>query len=110
MPYRRTETYTTTGTKGSWNVDPSIASFSLNVAATILSGTATFKMQYTLDPLDSPTAVDADASWFDFPNIGTGTAVSAQEALNTPVARIRVIIAAIAGSLKVEAIQGLSTN
>lgn len=110
MPYRRTEAYTTIGTKASWNVDPSIAPFALNVACTLLTGTVSYKMQFTLDPLDSPTAVDSDASWFDFPEIPAATAASAQAALSVPVARIRVIIAAIAGSLKVEAIQGLSTN
>lgn len=110
MPYRRTETYTTTGTKPSWNVDPSIAPFDLNVACSILSGTAAYKMQYTLNPLDGPTEADTDATWFDFPDIPAGTAVSAQAGVNTPVARIRVVISAIAGSLKVEALQGLSTN
>lgn len=109
MPYRRTETYTTTGTKGSWNLDPSIAPFNANIAVT-LTGTASYKLQYTLDPLDSPTAVDSDAAWFDSTDIPAATAASGGASFITPVARVRLIIASISGSLKMEAIQGLSTN
>lgn len=109
MPYRRTETYTTTGTKGSWNLDPSIAPFNANIAVTLV-GTASYKIQYTLDPLDSPTAIDSDASWIDSPDIPAATATSAQTSFITPVARVRIVIASISGSLKMEAIQGLSTN
>lgn len=109
MPYRRTETYTTIGTKGSWNLDPSIAPFNANVAVTLI-GTASYKLQYSLDPLDSPTAVDSDASWFDSNDIPAATITSALAAFITPCARIRLVIASISGSLKMEAIQGLSTN
>lgn len=109
MPYRRTETYTTTGTKGSWNADPSIAPFNANIAVT-LTGTASYKLQYTLDTLDSPTAIDSDASWFDSPDIAAGTATSSNSSFITPVARVRLVIASISGSLKMEMIQGLSTN
>lgn len=109
MPYRRTETYTTTGTKGSWNADPSIAPFNAAINCTI-TGTCTYKLQYTLDPLDSPTAIDSDAVWIDSNDIPAATATSATASFITPVARVRVIISAISGSLKVEMIQGMSTN
>ena len=109
MPYRRTETYTTIGTKGSWNADPSIAPFNAAINITV-TGSATYALQYTLDPLDDPTAVDSDAVWLDSPDIPTGTTGSATTSFLTPVARVRVVIAVISGSLKVEMIQGMSTN
>lgn len=111
MPLQRTETYTTTGTKGSWNCDPSITPFSLAVAATILgAGTATYGIQYSYDTLDSPTAADSDAEWFDSASIPAGTTVDAQQAFTTPIARIRIVIAAISGSLKLTMLQGFSNN
>ena len=109
MPYRRTETYITTGTKGSWNLDPSVAPFNAAMSF-FITGTCTYKMQYTLDPLDSPTALDSDAVWIDSPDIPAGTTASGQTSFITPVARVRVVIAAISGSLKVEAIQGIGPN
>ena len=111
MPYCRTETYSTTGTKGSWNMDPSIAPFNAAVNITLSAGTATYALQYTLNPLDSPTAVDSDAVWLDSPDIPTGTTGSATTSFLTPVARIRLVIAALSGgTLTMEAIQGMSTN
>ena len=109
MPLQRTETYTTTGTKGSWNMDPSIAPFSASIACT-LTGTASYKLQYSLDTLDSPTATDSDASWFDSVDIPALTAASAQAGFINPVARVRLVIDSIAGSIKMTMLQGLSTN
>lgn len=110
MPLQRTETYTTTGTKGSWNCDPSITPFNLNVAFALLSGTVSYRLQYSYDTLDSPTAVDSDATWFDSVEIPAATAASAAQQFTAPVARVRVIIAAIAGSLKMTMLQGMSVN
>ena len=109
MPLRRTETYTTTGTKTSWNTDPSVVPFNCNINLTI-TGTATYSLQYSLDTLDSPTAADSDAVWVTSPDVPVGTTVSQQVAFNVPIARIRVVIASISGSLKVEMLQGISTN
>ena len=109
MPYYRTETYTTTGTKGSWNTDPSIVPFNCSVNCTV-TGSATYSLQYSFDPLSSPTAVDSDAVWITSVDIPVGTVVSQQTAFVVPVARIRVVIAAVSGSVKVEMAQGLSTN
>lgn len=111
MPLQRTETYTTTGTKGSWNCDPSITPFNLSIALALLSGTVSYKLQYSYDTLDSPTAVDSDATWFDSTEIPAATAASsAQLFTGAPIARVRVIIATIAGSLKMTMLQGMSTN
>lgn len=111
MPLQRTETYTTTGTKQSWNVDPSITPFQLSVALDLVSAsTGTFGLQYSYDTLDSPTATDSDATWFDSAVIPAGTTADAQQAFTTPIARIRVVIAALSGSLKMTALQGFSVN
>lgn len=111
MPYRRSEVYTTTGTKQSWNTDASIAPFTCAIAFTLSAGTVDYKLQYTLDPLDSPTSQDNDASWFDSVDIPPGTTGNSVASFLTPVARVRVVIAALSGgSLKMEMIQGLSVN
>jgi hypothetical protein len=110
MPLQRTETYTTTGTKGSWNCDPSIAPFQVNIACVLLSGTVDYKLQYSYDTLDSPTATDTDATWIDSNDIPASTAATAEANFSTPIARVRIIIAAISGSLKMSMLQGMSIN
>ncbi len=109
MPLQRTETYSTTGTKGSWNLDPSIVPFNASVAVT-LSATASYKLQYSFDTLDSPTALDTDAVWFDSPDIPAATAANASAAFISPVARVRLVIAALTGTIKMTVLQGMSTN
>lgn len=109
MPLQRSETYTTTGTKTSWNCDPSIVPFNASVVC-ILSATATYKLQYSFDVLDDPLLTDADATWFDSPDIPAGSATNAQAAFLAPVARVRVVIAALTGTLTMKMLQGLSTN
>jgi hypothetical protein len=112
MPLQRTETYTSTGTKPSWNCDPSITPFQLSVAVDLLgAATATFGLQYSYDTLDSPTATDDDAKWFDSATIPAGTTADAQQSfVNTPIARIRIVIAALSGSLKMTMLQPMSVN
>lgn len=108
MGYYRTETYTTTGTKGSWNADPAIVPFNLHVAVTLTTGPTSYKLQYSLDPM---SVADADAVWFDSGDIPAGTAASASTLFTSPVARFRLVIATLtAGSLQMQARQGLSTN
>ena len=105
MPYN-TVAYTTTGTKASLNLDPSIADFKATVAVTV-GTTATYKMQYSLDPM---TVADAAALWFDSATIPAGTTASKVEGLVAPVARVRLIIAAISGTLTLQVSQGLTVN
>jgi hypothetical protein len=109
MPLQRTETYTSIGTKPSWNCDPSIAPFALSVFCT-LSNTGTYKLQYSYDTLDSPTATDADATWIDSDGIPAGTTTDAEESLAMPITRVRLVIAALNGSLKMTMLQGFSSN
>lgn len=105
----RTETYSTTGTKASWNCDPSITPFNMNVVLALLSGTVSYKLQYSYDTL-GPTDADTAATWFDSTEIPAATAASAAQQFTAPVTMIRVVIAAITGSLKMTMLQGISTN
>lgn len=110
MPLSRTETYTTTGTKGSWNCDPSITPFNLSVVVALLgAATASYKIQYSYDAL-GPTQADSDATWFDSTEIPAATAASAAQQFTAPVAMIRIVIAAITGSVKMTMLQGISVN
>ena len=111
MPLQRTETYTTTGTKGSWNCDPSITPFNVNVAFALVTGPVSYKLQYSYDTLDDPTKTDNDATWFDSTEIPAATAASAAQQFTAPIARVRAVIATLtAGSLQMTMLQGMSTN
>jgi hypothetical protein len=111
MPLQRTETYTTTGTKGSWNTDYSIAPFQASINVTLTAGTTSYKLQYSLDPLDSPTAVDSDANWIDSADIAAGTTGSATATFTAPIARVRLVITTLSGgNLVMTMIQGMSIN
>lgn len=109
MPvYYKTVTYTTTGTKESANVDSAIAPFDTTVAVTLTAGTASYKLQYSLDP---PEVSDANANWFDSTEIPTATAASIIKKLTMNVARVRLIIATLSGgNLVMQIQQGLSIN
>lgn len=109
MPLRRTETYTTTGTKGSWNCDPTLTPFNLSVAFALLTGTVSYKLQFSYDTL-GPTDADSSATWFDSTEIPAATAASAVQSFNAPVTMVRVVIAAITGSLQMTMLQGMSVN
>lgn len=107
-PLFRTITYTDTGTKDSFNLDPSIASFKVCVAFTLSAGTVDYKMQYSLSPMD---VADADALWFDSTEVPASTTASIVAALATPYSRIRAVIAAISGgTLTMQVRQGISVN
>lgn len=111
MALQRIETYTTTGTKASWNCDPSITPFALSVAIALLGvSTGSFSLEYSYDSLDSPTATDSDAEWFVSTVIPLATAADSAQSFNAPIARVRIVIAALTGSLKMTMLQGMSVN
>ena len=111
MPLERVETYTTTGTKASWNLDPSIAPFHASISCELSDGgTVSYTLQYSYDTLNDPLATDADATWFESTDIPAGTTASKAATFNAPIARVRVVIAALTGSLKMISLQGFSTN
>lgn len=106
MAYERTVAYTTTGTKDSLNMDPSIVPFDAQLAVTV-GTTGTYGIQYSLDSMN---VSDANAKWFDSGDMPTGTTTSAVSALKSPISRIRIVIAAISGTITLQTLQGLSAN
>ncbi len=111
MPLQRTQTYSNPGalTTPSWNCDPSITPFNLSIAC-VVTGSVNYKLQYSYDTLDSATAADTDATWFDSTEIPAATTATAQARFDTPIARIRIVFASGTGSLKVTMLQGMSMN
>lgn len=108
MSLYRTVSYTTTGTKDSLNLDPSIVPFNVSVNVSIVAGSATYGLQYSQDPMD---VADAAALWFDSGDIPAGTITNAESMLASPISRIRLVIAAlVTGPLTIQVSQGISTN
>lgn len=98
--------YTTTGTKASINLDPSISPFNASIRVNV-GTTGTYGLQFSLS---GPDVTDAAAIWFDSANIPAGTAASATTNLMFPVSRARVVIAAISGTITLQALQGYTNN
>lgn len=111
MPLNRSETYTAPGTTVSWNLDPSIAPFNAAIACWLSTdGSVSYKLQYSYDLLSDPKLTDADASWIDSTDIPAGTSGDGFSSFSFPVARIRLVIASLTGSLKMQMLQGMSIN
>ena len=106
MSLYHTASYTTTGAQPSLNMDPSIAPFNAMVAVTVGS-TGTYALQYSLDPM---TTADGSATWFDSPDLPTGTTASGVSSLLAPVSRVRLNIAANTGTITIQTRQGFTTN
>jgi len=64
-------------------------------------------LQFTLDPLDT---ADASCDWFDDLIIPTGTTATAFQAYNMPITKVRIVIAAISGTVKLKVLQGFTCN
>lgn len=94
------------GTQPSINMDSSIVPFAANVAVWIL-GTGSFGVQFTLD---AENLTDAQCRWFDWTAIPAATVASIAAALNMPVTRLRLVIAANDTGLEFKTLQGFSTN
>jgi hypothetical protein len=111
MPLQRTQTYSNPGalTTPSWNCDPSIAPFEVSVSC-VVTGSVSYKLQYSYDTLDSPTATDSDASWIDSTDIPAGTTATDTTVFTAPVARVRLVFASGTGSVKMTMLQGFSIN
>lgn len=112
MPYFQQQVYTAPATAPSINPDPSIVPFNLFVQCIVGAGaTASYKLQYTSDNFDGPGMTDASANWTDSTDIAAATATSKSSFIQTPVSRIRLVIATLTGgTLTLQARQGLSTN
>src|SRR6185312_14082636 len=94
IPLFQTQTYTTTGTKASLNMDPSIAPFNATIAVTLTAGTTSYKLQYSITPFD---VADANANWFDSTDIPASTSTSKTSFVTAPYGRIRLVIASLSG-------------
>ena len=106
MAYYQTVSYTDTGTKASLALDPSIASFNATVGV-FLSSTGTYGLQFSLDPLDTS---DAASDWLSDLILPTGTTVSGFQAYNMPITKVRIVIAANGGTIKLKVLQGFTGN
>jgi hypothetical protein len=112
MSYAQNLTYTSAATQPSIGLDAGTVPFNATIMCTLLGGAvASYKMQYTLNELNGPLAVDADANWMDSPDIPAGTAANSFASLTTPIARVRLVIASLTGgSLQVQVRQGYYSN
>lgn len=91
-------------TTASINLDPSIADFKVRVYCNVSAGaTVSYKLQYSLDPM---TVLDADALWIDSTTIPAATATSKEENFTSPISRIRIVVGANDGTIKVQVLQG----
>jgi hypothetical protein len=103
LPYQ-TQSYTTTGTKESIALDPSIADFKVRVYVDKGAGTVDYKLQYCLDPL---TTADASCTWIDSTTIPASTSTSKEESFVTPISKIRLVITTLSsGTMKIQVLQG----
>lgn len=98
------QSYTTTGAKTPVALDWTISPFNASVFAYLVSGSATFAVQFTADPIDDATITPR---WFDDANIPTGTTASASSNYMFPVRAVRINIASISGVLEFKILQGL---
>ncbi len=112
MPYFQQRVYSSAATEGSLNLDPLVTPFNAFVNCIVGGGaTASYKLQYTLDNFDGPLATDAAANWTDSTDIPASTATSKTSFIQTPVSRIRLIIASLSGgTLTIQVRQGLGTD
>lgn len=98
--------YTTTGTKASIGLDWATTPFNVAVAVTV-GTTGTYSIQYSLD---DPSTTDANALWFTDANLGSGTTASGVTNYMFPVTRIRIVIAAITGTITLQTLQGFAVS
>lgn len=100
----QTVTYSSDGTKASLELDPSVVPFSASIACTLV-GTASYKLQFSLDP---STVDDADAIWFDSGDIPSGTTTSGMSSFAFPASRVRLVIVSLTGTLTLQVLQGVA--
>lgn len=98
--------YTTTGTKASVNMDPSIAPFSATVGVSI-GGGATYGVQFSLDPVET---ADASSVWYDDANMPAATSTSKTTGYTFPITKVRIVISAITDTVRLTTLQGFTSN
>lgn len=110
MAYSSYRTYatSTTGEQPSVNLDPSINPFSVTVAVHVVSGSASFGLEWSFD--DYATVSDTNAVWFTDKMIPVGSTTDIYENYNTPATRVRINIASNSGGLQLKVLQGYTIN
>ena len=110
MAYSNYTTYAsgTTGEQPSINLDPSINPFSVTVAVAVVSGSASFGLEWSFDDFGSVS--DASAVWFTDKLIPVGTTANIYENYSTPATRVRINIASNSGGLQLKVLQGYTIN
>lgn len=98
------QSYTTTGAMPPVSLNNFQTPFNASVFAYIVSGTATYSVQFTADPVDDP---DVTPRWFDDANMPTGTAVSDSSNYMFPIRAVRINITANTGTVEFKVLQGL---
>lgn len=101
------QTHTTTGAKDPVLLDWTLTPFAVSVGVELASGTATFKVQYTLDDLNSSSPTPY---WFDDANIPAGTTATDITNYVVPIRAVRLNIAAISGTVNFKVVQGLQRS
>jgi hypothetical protein len=96
--------FTVTGVGASqvYPVDTYISPSNMGLAV-LVTGTITYKVQYTFDDVFAPTYVAASGNWFDHPTL-VGSA-SGSSNIAYPVTGIRLITTAGSGSAALTIIQ-----
>lgn len=96
-------TYTTAGAQDPWNVDWVITTFNVSVLAYVVSGTASYSIEYTLDDLNG----DLPVRWVETDAAPAGTSATKLVWIEYPVRAVRMNIAVVTGSIEMKCLQGL---
>lgn len=95
--------YTTAGEQAPWNADWAIPNFNVTVAAVLVSGTASYAIEYTLDDCNNP---DLPPRWIPTVEAPYGTTTTAVAKFNFPFRYVRLNIASLTGQLEMKCLQG----
>ena len=96
-------TYTTAGEQLPWNADWAIPNFNVTVAAVLVSGTANYAIEYTLDDCSDPQVTPR---WIQTVEAPSGTSATAVARFNFPFRYVRLNIASLTGTLEMKCLQG----
>lgn len=96
--------YSTIGTKTACIVDWAVVPFNVSVGVVLVSGTATFGVQYTLDDVNNAAVTPR---WIADATLPAGTSSTGFSAYQSPVQAIRMNIQSIGGVLEFKVVQGL---
>lgn len=88
---------TGTGSTSPVPLDLSISPFNVSVGATV-SGTVTYKLQYTYDDVQSATYVASSGNWSDSIDMVAKTAAY-NTSINNPVTAVRLTVTAGTGTV-----------